>query len=126
MTDMKQVQDECQTNLVNILKHAIHCGMNHIETALAYGCSELQLGDALKGLFQEGIVKREDLIIQTKGFVSGDMSKSDYKSSILSQIDRLGVGYIDLFSVHGVNTEDHLSWLFESNGEKGNLIEAVR
>lgn len=126
MTDMNQVQEECQKNLVNILKYAIHCGMNHIETASMYGCSELQLGDAFKELFREGIVKREDLIVQTKGPVNGNMSKSDYKSSILGQINRLGVGYIDLFSVHGMNTEDHLGWLFENNGEKGNLIEAVR
>lgn len=118
---MSQVQSECQENLINILRHAIHCGVNHIETALGYGCSEMQIGEALKVLFDEGI-KREDLIIQTKGFIGGHMSKDDFKSSILQQIERLGVGYVDLFSVHGVNTADHLEWLFG----KGELIEAVR
>ena len=33
--------------------------------------------------------------------------------------------YVDLFSVHGLNTDDHLDWLF-NHGEKGNLIDAVR
>lgn len=124
MTKIDQVEHVCQENLVNILRHSIHCGVNHIETALGYGSSELQIGHALNLLFKEG-VKREDLIIQTKGFISGSMSKNDFKSSIVQQIDRLGVGYVDLFSVHGLNTEDHLEWLFK-NGEKGHLIDAVR
>lgn len=121
ITKMEQIEDECQENLVNILRHAIHCGVNHIETALGYGCSELQIGQALKVLFEEGVVKREDLIIQTKGFISSSMTKNDFKLSIVQQIDRLGMGYVDLFSVHGLNTQDHLDWLFDHN-----LIDAVR
>ena len=121
----EQIEEDCQSNLVAILRHAIHCGVNHIETAQGYGCSELQIGMALKTLFDEGVCKREDLIIQTKGGISASTSKSDYKSSILQQIERLGVGYVDLFSVHGLNTDDHCEWLFD-HGEKGNLIEAVR
>ena len=124
VTSMEQVETECQENLVNILRHAIHCGVNHIETALGYGCSEMQIGEALKVLFAEG-VKRQDLIIQTKGGITSKTSKSDYKSSIVQQIDRLGVGYVDLFSVHGLNTQDHLDWLF-NNGEKGDLMDALR
>lgn len=125
MTTMEQVEKECQENLVNILKYALHCGVNHIETALGYGTSEMQIGDALKVLFEEGVCKREDLIIQTKGSISRTMSKSDYKASITKQIERLGLDYVDLFSVHGLNTEDHVDWLFD-HGEKGNLIDAVR
>jgi predicted aldo/keto reductase-like oxidoreductase len=120
-----QIEKECQENLVNIIKHALHCGVNHIETAQGYGCSELQIGMALKQLFDEGVCKREDLIIQTKGGISASTKKSDYKSSILQQIERLGVGYLDLFSIHGLNTEDHYNWLFD-HGEKGNLIDAVK
>ena len=122
---MEQVETECQQNLINIIKHSIHCGINHIETALGYGSSELQIGSALKVLFDSGEVKREDLIIQTKGFITSSMTKNDFKSSIVQQIERLGVGYVDLFSVHGLNTEDHLEWLFD-HGDKGNLIDAVR
>ena len=125
MTTMEQVEKECQENLVNILRHALHCGMNHIETALGYGTSEMQIGEALKVLFEEGVCKREDLIIQTKGFITSTMSKSDFKASIVKQIERLGLDYVDLFSVHGLNTEDHVNWLFDHR-EKGNLIDAVR
>ena len=33
--------------------------------------------------------------------------------------------YVDLFAVHGLNTEEHLDWLF-NHGDKGNLIDAVK
>ena len=125
ITTPEQLDKECQDNLVRILRHSIHCGVNHIETAQGYGCSELQIGLALKVLFDEGVCKREDLIIQTKGGISASTSKSDYKSSIIQQIKRLGLDYVDLFSVHGLNTADHYEWLF-NHGEKGNLIEALQ
>ena len=123
----EQVDGECQDNLVRILRHAVRCGVRHIETAKAYGCSELQLGLALRTLFDEGTCSREDLIVQTKGVISSSTTKDEYRMQILEQIGRLGLDYVDLFSVHGVNTDDHCDWLFhrgEDNG--GNLIEAVR
>ena len=122
-----QVDGECQDNLVRILRHAVRCGVCHIETAKAYGCSELQMGLALKTLFDEGTCRREDLIVQTKGGISSSTTKDDYRMQILEQIERLGLEYVDLFSVHGVNTGDHCDWLFK-RGENGcgNLIEALR
>mmetsp|Transcript_1325 Transcript_1325/g.2850 ORF Transcript_1325/g.2850 Transcript_1325/m.2850 type:complete len:655 (-) Transcript_1325:174-2138(-) len=125
ITTPEQLDAECQENLVRILKHAVHCGVHHVETAKGYGCSELQIGLALKTLFEEGVCKREDLIIQTKGGISSSTSKSDFKSQIVQQIKTLGLDYVDLFSVHGLNTNDHVEWLF-NHGEKGNLIDAVR
>lgn len=126
ITTPEQLNQECQDNLVNILRHAYHCGVNHIETAKGYGCSELQIGLALKVLFAEGVFQRDDLIIQTKGGISSTTTKADYKNSILQQIETLGVEYVDLFSIHGVNTDDHIEWLFNHGEEKGNLIDAVR
>ena len=32
ITTPEQLEKECQDNLVRILQHAIHCGVNHIET----------------------------------------------------------------------------------------------
>lgn len=48
--------------------------MTHVETAKGYGSSQLQLGFALKKLFDSGEVKRDDIIIQTKGGVSSSMT----------------------------------------------------
>lgn len=123
--NIDQVDKECQENLVNILKHSIQMGVNHIETAKGYGCSEMQLGHALKKLFDEKFVKREDLIIQTKGPVDGNMTVKSYKKSIITQLQRLKIKYADLFSVHGLNSENDLKWLFNNDTEKGNLIDAL-
>ena len=102
-----RVDAACQDNLVRILRHAVRCGVRHVETARGYGCSEFQLGLALRALFNEGACRREDLILQTKSGMTLTTTKAEYKSQILEQIRRLGVDYVDLFSVHGINTDDH-------------------
>lgn len=122
---MDDVQVECQDNLVRIIRYAHQMGCNHIETALGYGCSELQIGAALKTLFDSGDIKREELIIQTKGGISKSTTKEQYRATILEQLDRLGLDYVDLFSVHGANTHDHWYWLYQNpSGE--NLIDVLR
>jgi predicted aldo/keto reductase-like oxidoreductase len=127
VSSSKQVDGKCQDNLIRILRHAVKCGINHIETAKAYGCSEMQIGMALRTLFDEGTCHRKDVIIQTKGGISSSTTKRDYKIQIQDQIERLGLDYVDLFSVHGANTLDHHHWLFHRSEEDGGkLIEAVR
>lgn len=121
---MEQVSEECQTNLVEIIRYAVKMGVNHIETAKAYGCSEMQIGEALRVLFESGEIRREDLIIQTKGGVSSSQTPADYKRQILNSLELLQLDYVDLFSVHGVNTDDDYNYLF-NHGDKGNLITAL-
>lgn len=123
--DLSQVESDCQSNLVEILKYAISSGVNHIETAQGYGSSEMQLGHALKSLFDSGYVKREDLIIQTKGGVTSSMTPEQYRKNILSSLKRLQLEYVDLFSIHGVNTEETYSWLFEREDKSQNLINTL-
>ena len=38
---LKKEEEECQQNLVNILRYAIRLGVNHIETERGYGISEM-------------------------------------------------------------------------------------
>lgn len=120
--DMTQVKDECQENLVNILRYAYQCGVTHIETATMYGSSQLQLGFALKQLFDSGEIKREDLIIQTKLPV-GNLTPAAYRDGILAGIRSLQLDYVDLFAVHGLNFQSDYDALFEN--PKGNLCEAL-
>eukprot|EP00550_Attheya_septentrionalis_P007356 CAMPEP_0198295124 /NCGR_PEP_ID=MMETSP1449-20131203/25970_1 /TAXON_ID=420275 /ORGANISM="Attheya septentrionalis, Strain CCMP2084" /LENGTH=586 /DNA_ID=CAMNT_0043995319 /DNA_START=182 /DNA_END=1942 /DNA_ORIENTATION=- len=122
--NIDQVDADCQDNLVHILKHAIHCGVTHIENAKAYGCSEIQMGAALKTLFESGQAKREDLIIQTKGGISSNMTPQGLKDQVQESLTKLQLDYVDLFSLHGMNDEDHYKWVFD-NGEKDNLIDAI-
>ena len=121
--DMTQVQDDCQENLVNILRYAYECGVTHIETAKGYGSSQLQLGFALKQLFDSGEIKREDLIIQTKIPVGGHKTAAAYRDDILASMRLLQVDYIDLFAVHGLNLPSDYEALFEN--PNGNLCEAL-
>ena len=125
--DMSKVQDDCQENLVEILRYAYQTGVTHIETAKGYGSSQLQLGYALKSLFDSGEMKREELIIQTKGGISSSMTVQDYKKQIEESISLLQLDYVDLFSMHGLNTQDEYDLLFNNPKKNGeNLIEALK
>lgn len=121
--DMTQVQDECQENLVEILRYAYRCGVTHIETAKGYGSSQLQLGFALKQLFDSGEIKRENLIIQTKLPTGGSKTPAAYRDAILASIRLLQLDYIDLFAVHGLNFQSDYDALFDNKGN--NLCEAL-
>ncbi|EGW30930.1 uncharacterized protein SPAPADRAFT_142491 [Spathaspora passalidarum NRRL Y-27907] len=75
---------------------AIKAGYRHIDTAWFYG-SEKYIGEALKEVFQQGIIKREDLFITTKVWPS--FWHSPEKSLDISLKD-LGLDYVDLFLQH--------------------------
>ncbi|ABN66127.1 D-arabinose dehydrogenase [Scheffersomyces stipitis CBS 6054] len=75
---------------------AVKAGYRHIDTAWYYGTEEY-IGQALKQLFEEGIVKREDLFITTKVWPS--FWRNPEKSLDKSLAD-LGLDYVDLFLQH--------------------------
>ncbi|KAK6457322.1 D-arabinose dehydrogenase [Scheffersomyces xylosifermentans] len=75
---------------------AIKAGYRHIDTAWYYG-TEKYVGEALKELFDEGVVKREDLFITTKVWPS--FWHSPEKSLDIS-LATLGLDYVDLFLQH--------------------------
>lgn len=62
----KVVTSDSQANLKDVILNCLRVGLNHFETARFYGSSEVQFVDALVGLMEEGKVKREDFIFQTK------------------------------------------------------------
>ncbi|RYR62202.1 hypothetical protein Ahy_A04g019604 isoform B [Arachis hypogaea] len=51
--------------VAHVIEHAIKVGYRHIDCAKVYG-NEKEIGSTLKKLFEEGIVKREDLWITSK------------------------------------------------------------
>jgi len=121
--DMSQVTAECQENLMKILRHAISLGINHIETAALYGCSELQYGHALKALFDSKEIRREDLIIQTK--VSARSTAKEFREALEICFKKLQLDYIDLFALHGLNSDSDYDRVF-NNGSNGNCIDVVK
>ena len=121
--DMDEINAKGQENLLAILRHSIYnLGMNHVECARGYGSSELQVGAALQELYREGIVKREDLIIQTK---VGAMKATDFRETLEKSFATLQVDYVDLFSFHGVNLQYHYDLIF-NNPSGENLIDIAR
>lgn len=120
--DLKDVKENQQENLVNILKYSIETlGINHIETANMYGSSEFQLGDAFQTIFSQGI-NREDLIIQTK---VTPFEPVKFREIVEDSFKKLKLDYIDLLSFHGVNMYNDYDMIFDNkNGE--NLIDIAR
>jgi hypothetical protein len=125
VTKMNQVYSDCQDNLVDILRTSLKHGINHIETARAYGCSELQLGAALKQLIMTGECQREDWIIQTK--VNTKQDPEEFRGMLETSFKNLQVDYIDLFAFHGLNGDWQMEWLFGQDGKNcWNVIQEYR
>jgi predicted aldo/keto reductase-like oxidoreductase len=114
ITHMNQVGSDCQDNLLRILKHALALGINHIETARGYGCSELQLGVALKQLMQTGVIQREDFILQTK--LAPMENADDFRKGLETSFANLQVDHVDLFAFHGCNMPHQYEWVFQEGG----------
>jgi predicted aldo/keto reductase-like oxidoreductase len=62
----KVIKSDSQANLRDVILNCLKCGLNHFETARFYGSSEVQFVTALAELVEDGTVKREDFIFQTK------------------------------------------------------------
>ena len=85
--------------LENAIKFAIgKCGYRHIDTAYVYDNEEI-IGKALKNLFDNDVVKREDLFITTK--LSSTMHRPDMViPAIKNQLKALQLDYVDLYLIH--------------------------
>ncbi len=81
-----------------MIKSAIYAGYRLIDTADLYG-NERGIGEAIKECIDEGIVKREDLFIQTKAPFHFDRYNYTYKSLDV-QLQRLGLDYVDMYLLH--------------------------
>lgn len=89
-----------------IIKSAVNLGVNHIETAQAYGDSELILAQGLRT-----ILNRQDIYITTKLLPAPNAQ--EFAVSLDRSLQRLGVDYIDNLAIHGINTAKHLAWALE-------------
>lgn len=75
---------------------AIKAGFRHVDTAWYYG-TEKYVGQALKQLFDEGVVKREDVFITTKVWPS---FYHNPERSLDKSLSELGLDYVDLLLQH--------------------------
>ncbi|WP_036918123.1 MULTISPECIES: aldo/keto reductase [unclassified Prochlorococcus] len=103
----------------DVLKEACLAGINHIETAPAYGPAETLLGDSLKALNEQGIHPEGGWVITSKILPCIQLSKG--KKELLGILARLGMSKIHNFAIHGLNLFEHLDWAL--NGEGAELLK---
>jgi predicted aldo/keto reductase-like oxidoreductase len=94
-----------QDNLLQLLRLCFKVGINHFETGRFYGTSEMQFADALWSLMQNGEIKREDFILQTK--IPATENRSKWEDLFEQSWAHFGprFGYIDLLSFWCVSSK---------------------
>ncbi|MDY7014148.1 MAG: aldo/keto reductase [Cyanobacteriota bacterium] len=110
-----EIPAQNQRNLEATIRRSLELGINHIETARGYGTSEMQLGRILPQF------PREKLIVQTK--VSPKADPREFRRKFNQSLEFLQLDYVDLFSLHGINTDE---LLHQSVRPGGCLDEARR
>ena len=110
---LSEIPADSQTNLEATIRRSFDLGINHIETARAYGSSEIQLGQILPQL------PREKLIVQTKVMIKD--GPADFLKTFEQSLKSLNLEYVDLLSVHGINLDRHI----EACLRPGGLLDVI-
>ncbi len=87
----------------DVLTAAADQGINHVETAPAYGHSERYIGQALSAQ------ARDRLVITSK--LTPTLTGDQIDRAIDDSLAQLGVDYLDCLAIHGINTAAHLEWV---------------
>ena len=103
-----RVLDEAQANLEACVRRALDLGIAHIETARGYGTSEAQLGRILPTL------PRSEIVVQSK--VAPTADPHEFAANFDDSMQRLGLEYLDLFALHGINDRKVLEWAMRDGG----------
>ncbi|MFN9175391.1 MAG: aldo/keto reductase [Synechocystis sp.] len=85
------------------VKTALAAGINHLETAPAYGNSEQYLGEILK------TYPRFEFYLTSKLCPTPD--RQAFTQGLTDSLQRLQVDYLDCLAIHGINTPDHWQWV---------------
>ena len=86
------------TKTRHAVKTAVEVGFRHLDAAERYR-NEAEVGVALKELFADGTVRREDLFVTTKLW-NNNHRPERVKPALQASLDRLGLDAVDLYLVH--------------------------
>lgn len=90
------LSDNMQTR--NAVKTAVEVGFRHLDAAERYR-NEAEVGVALKELFADGTVRREDLFVTTKLW-NNNHRPERVRPALQASLSRLGLDTVDLYLVH--------------------------
>ena len=92
-----------------VVERSLAKGINHIETAPAYGASEQFIGQSLTNLGLLQPSQRNNLILTSK--LTPTLTAEEIDRAIDTSLARLKVDYLDAIAIHGINTTAHLDWV---------------
>jgi len=102
---------------VDVVRKVLAMGVNFIDTATGYGDSEEKIGEALKER------RRQDIVIASKSPAS---DKKLFLEHVDLSLKRLQTDYIDIYHLHGVNSEEKMKEVMEAGGAYEGLEEAIK
>ncbi|MBF0280335.1 MAG: aldo/keto reductase [SAR324 cluster bacterium] len=106
----KVSQKDADRALDTLLKY----GVNHIDTAMGYGDSELRVGPWMKRY-------RDEFFLATK---TGERTYEGAKKGIQESMERLQVEQIDLMQIHALTLQEEWDLVMGSGGALEALVEA--
>jgi uncharacterized protein len=99
-----------EENARQTIARSLALGINHIETARGYGNSEQYLGLALRSIG----IPRHQVYLTSKIPPTADADQ--FERDLDRSLTTLGVDYLDGLALHGLNTQEHLSWATSPQG----------
>src|ERR1700734_1718730 len=87
-----------RTKTRDAVKAAVKVGFRHLDAAERYR-NEAEVGAALKELFADGTVRREELFVTTKLW-NNNHRPERVKPALQASLNRLGLDAVDLYLVH--------------------------
>ncbi len=99
-----------------VLGAALDAGINHLETAPAYGPAESFLGTVLAELEARHPEQRRGLVLTSK--LLPGLSLAEGKVQLAALLRRLRIERLDNLAVHGLNLSEHLAWALHGPGRE--------
>lgn len=105
------------------VEDALSVGYRSIDTAQSY-FNEAEVGAALTNALKGGAIKREELFITTKLWIS-HANEKDVNKAFETSLKKLGLEYLDLYLIHQPYNDVYGAWRAMSKLHKEGRIRAI-